>query len=245
MNILAVDSAALTASVAVMKDGVSIYENNVTVALTHSETLMPMIDEALKSTNLTPNDIDVYAVSQGPGSFTGVRIGVSTIKALAYAADKKAFGVNTLLALAYNVYGVCPYNIAPIMDARRGEVYNAVYSFKNGETQELAAPRALPVEELCKEINEKTLFIGDGVAPYREKIASLCGGENAIFAPPTLQLEKASSVALAAHLANEDQYVTAQALEVIYLRKSQAERERENALSAKSTVILQNSDVQR
>lgn len=234
MNILAVDSAALTASVAVMKDGVSIYENNVTVALTHSETLMPMIDEALKSTNLTPSGIDVYAVSQGPGSFTGVRMGVSTIKALAYAADKKTFGVNTLLALAYNVYGVCPYNIAPIMDARRGEVYNAIYSFKNGETQELAAPRALPVENLCEEINEKTLFIGDGVAPYKEKIASLCG-ENAIFAPPALQLEKASSVALAAHLANETQFVTPQALEVIYLRKSQAERERENALAKASS----------
>ena len=226
MNILAVDTSALTATVAVMKNGVTVFENNITNALTHSETLMPMIDHALSSVKLAVNDIDLFAVSCGPGSFTGIRIGVSAIKALAYATGRSVFGMNTLLALAYNVSVAENVNICPIMDARRSQVYNAVYRFENGKVCTVVDPRALSIEELCAEISEKTIFVGDGVNVYKSKIEELCG-DNAVFAPAHMLLQKASSVAYAASIANENDYLSPEALEVIYLRKSQAERERE------------------
>lgn len=226
MNILAVDTSALTATVAVMKNGVTVFENNITNALTHSETLMPMIDYALNSVKLSVGDIDLFAVSCGPGSFTGIRIGVSAIKALAYATGKNVFGMNTLEALAYNIPLVEGVPICPIMDARRSQVYNAIYKFKDGKAYTVVEPRALSVEELCAQISEKTIFVGDGVNVYRDKIATLCG-DKAVFAPAHLTLQKASSVAYAASMADENEYLTPEALEVIYLRKSQAERERE------------------
>ncbi len=226
MNILAVDTSALTATVAIMKDGVCVFENNITNALTHSETLMPMIDYALKSVKLNIADIDLFAVSCGPGSFTGIRIGVSAVKALAYATDKLVYGVNTLLALATNLSVVENTPICPIMDARRNQVYNAIYKFENGTCIEVEAPRALSVEELCASVREKTYFVGDGVNAYKDKITAICG-EKALFAPAPVLLQKASSIAYLASLADKKDYLTPESLEVIYLRKSQAERERE------------------
>ncbi len=229
MNILAVDTSALTATVAVMKNGVMVFENNITNALTHSETLMPMIDYALNSVNLSVKDIDLFAVSCGPGSFTGIRIGVSAIKALAYATDKPVFGVSTLEALAYNLSVTENVPVCPIMDARRSQVYNAIYKFNSGKAEIIVEPRALSVEELCEGITEKTLFVGDGVNVYKDKITEICK-DNALFAPPHLMLQKASSIAYRASLANEEEYLAPEALEVIYLRKSQAEREREERI---------------
>lgn len=226
MNILALDTSALTASVAIFKDGVSVFENNITCALTHSETIMPMIDYALRSVNLTVKDIDLYAVANGPGSFTGVRIGASAVKGLAYAADKKVFGVNTLLALACNLSYLEGVDISPIMDARRGQVYNAVYSFENGRAAEKIAPRALSVYELCAGIKENTYFVGDGVDVHMDRIKALLG-KKARFAPPHLRLQKAASSAYAALCADEKDYISPEALKVLYLRKSQAEREKE------------------
>lgn len=226
MNILAVDTSALTATVAVMKNNVVVFENNITNALTHSETLMPMIDYALKSVKLSVNDIDLFAVSCGPGSFTGIRIGVSAIKALAYATGKKVYGINTLEALAYNVSYLSNIPICPIMDARRSQVYNAIYKFNTEKAEVVVPPRALSIEELCESIEEKTLFVGDGVNVYKDKIIELCG-EKALFAPPHHLLQKAASIAYAASMVAENEYLTPEVLEVIYLRKSQAERERE------------------
>lgn len=229
MNILAVDTSALTATVAVMKNGVVVFENNITNALTHSETLMPMIDQALKSVKLTVSDIDLFAVSCGPGSFTGIRIGVSAMKALAYATGKPVYGMSTLLAIATNLSVVENMPVCPIMDARRSQVYNAIYKFKDGAAEVIEAPRALSIEELCESIDEKTMFVGDGVNVYRDKIVELCG-DNAHFAPPHLVLQKAASIAYAASIADESEYLTPEALEVIYLRKSQAERERDERI---------------
>lgn len=226
MNILAVDTSALTATVAVFKNGVSIFENNITNALTHSETLMPMIDYALKSVALSPSDIDLYAVSNGPGSFTGIRIGVSAIKALAYAVDKPVIGISTLHALAANLACIETMPICPIMDARRNQVYNALYSFDGGKATELVSPRALSIDELCSSISSPVIFVGDGVDVYRDKIVELCG-TNARFAPPHMRYQKAASVAFAASLADKSAYLSPEALDVVYLRKSQAERERE------------------
>ena len=207
MNILAVDTSALTATVAIMKDGVSVFENNITNALTHSETLMPMIDYALKSVKLTVNDIDLFAVSCGPGSFTGIRIGVSAIKALAYATGKKVFCIDTLKALAYNLSATENIAVSPIMDARRSQVYNGIYKFSDGKITEIISPRALSIEELCESITEKTYFTGDGVAPYKSVIKELCG-DKAVFAPPHISLQKASSIAYAASIAEESEYLS-------------------------------------
>lgn len=231
MNILALDTSALTASVAVMKDDVVIYEENVTSSLTHSETLMPMIDSALKSVSMNLSDIDLFAVSNGPGSFTGVRIGVSAVKGMAYALGKRVCGVNTLLALAYNVAYLEGVPVCPIMDARRSQVYNAVYEFRGGKAATITPPRALSVEEMCGEISSPVIFTGDGVPPYRDKIISLIG-DLARFAPPNALLQRAASCAAAA-LSMPDSYTSAQGLDVVYLRKCQAEREREEKLKGK------------
>ncbi len=222
MNILAVDSSALTATAAVMADGQIKSEMSFTTSLTHSETVMPMIDEVLKKANLAINDIDLFACSEGPGSFTGLRIGIGTVKGLAYGLDKKVCGISTLEALAHNI-SYTDFLIAPIMDARRSQVYNALYKYENGVLITVTEPRALDVEELCNEIKERVIFVGDGVKVYKDKIAELLG-DKAFFAAPQHCLQRAASVAFAAL---DRIPVSPEELSVVYLRKPQAERERE------------------
>ncbi len=228
MTILAVDSSALTATVAVLKDGKIKGEISFTTSLTHSETVMPMIDEVLRKTNLTINDIDLFACSEGPGSFTGLRIGIGTVKGLAYGLGKKVCGVSTLEALAYNM-SYTDYLIAPIMDARRGQVYNALYKYEGEKLVTVTDPRALSIEELCSLISEKVIFVGDGVKVHKDKIVELLG-DKALFAQPQHCLQRAASVAFAA--LNKES-VLPEELSVVYLRKPQAEREREEKLQSK------------
>lgn len=225
MNILAIDTSALTATAAILAGDTLLGEISTTTRLTHSQTIMPMIDELLKKVNLDISDIDLFACSEGPGSFTGLRIGIGTIKGLAYGLGKDAVGVSTLEALAHNIaFTDCV--ISPIMDARRGQVYNALYKWNGGKLECIQEPRALAIEELCGELTEKTIFVGDGVKVHREKIAELMG-ENALFAPPQHQLQRAGSVAYAALDKNP---VPASELTAVYLRKPQAEREREERM---------------
>lgn len=225
MNILALDTAALTATAAVIKDGRVAAEVSFTTGLTHSQTIMPMVDYCLKGAGLTPADIDLYAVSSGPGSFTGLRIGVGTAKALAYASDKKCVGVPTLLALAHNIaYGGL---IVPIMDARRSQVYCAAYRRSGEKMTEVLPPDALDIAELCSKIDERAIFVGDGVEAYMGKISEIMK-DRAVFAPPQLRLQRAASVGIAAL---DLESVSPDELSVIYLRKPQAEREREERLN--------------
>lgn len=224
MKILAIDTSALTASAAVVEDGTVLGEVSFTCKLNHSQTIMPVIDFLLKGLSLAPSDIDLFACANGPGSFTGLRIGIGTVKGLAYGTDKPAAGVSTLEALAYNA-AQSGKLIAPIMDARRNQVYTALYKYENGAMTEVMAPCAMDCGELCKLIKEDTVFVGDGVKPFREQISSLLGGL-AFFPPDNQILQRASNIALAA--ANR-QFLDAASLNAIYLRKSQAERERENS----------------
>ncbi len=222
MKILAVDTSALTASVAVM-DGETIKgEISFTTGLTHSQTIMPMVDELLKSLSLTCDDIDLFACSNGPGSFTGLRIGIGTIKGLAYGCGKEVVGVSTLEALAYNVAS-SGLLVAPIMDARRNQVYNALYKFHDGKIECIEPPRALSIEELAQSLPEKTIFVGDGVKVYKDTLKKLMG-ENAVFSLPQHCLQSAASVCFAASLKEP---CDVNDLSVIYLRKPQAERELE------------------
>lgn len=223
MKILAVDTSSAVASCAICEEDKLVCECVLNNKLTHSQTLMPMIDEVFKKSELTPQDIDVFAVANGPGSFTGLRIGVTTIKGFAGATGKPVVGVNTLEALCYNL-PFCPHIIAPIMDARREQVYNALYRFKNGNLVEIAAPRAIALCDVLDELEklgESVVFLGDGVPVFREKIKDKLK-ENALFAPQNANAQRAASVAEAA---KNKETINYSELVPVYLRKSQAERE--------------------
>lgn len=222
MKILAIDTSALTATAAILSEDILIGEISTTTKLTHSQTIMPMIDELLNKVSLDITDIDLFACSEGPGSFTGLRIGIGTIKGLAYGLGKSVVGVSTLEALAHNI-DVTDLVICPIMDARRGQVYNGLYRYNEGRLACIEEPRALSIEELCEELSERTIFVGDGVNVHKEKIKELLG-DKAVFASPQNLLQRAGSVAYAA-LSKEA--VSAEDLTAVYLRKPQAERERE------------------
>ena len=222
MKILALDTSALTATAAVLDDDTIVCEESTTTKLTHSQTIMPMIDDLLSKASLDISDIDLFACSVGPGSFTGLRIGIGTVKGLAYGCGKNVCAVSTLEALAHNI-PFSDYIISPIMDARREQVYNALYRWENGKLITIEEPRAISVPELCASLNEKTVFVGDGVKVYKDKISMLLG-DKALFAPPSHVLQRASCVAMAA-LSKEA--IDPAELSAVYLRKPQAERERE------------------
>ena len=229
MNILAVDSAANVASAAILSGGQLLCESIVNYKKTHSETLMPMIDGLFKSCQMQPSDIDLFAAAYGPGSFTGLRIGVTTVKGLAHAVQKPVVGVSTLLGLAYNL-PCCAYVVAPIMDARRNQVYNGVYCWDGTVANELRAPRAVSIEDCVadlRQMKKKVLFLGDGVPVHRayiqEQLGALCA-----FAPANCSLHRAASVAVAAQgLFEQGKAVNYRELVPLYLRKPQAERELE------------------
>lgn len=193
---------------------------------THSRKLMPMIRELMDSLELKPEDLDLYAVSIGPGSFTGLRIGITTVKAMAYASQKPVVGIPTLDALAMNI----PFSrflVVPMMDARNQQVYTAVYSTEDGGLTNVSGYLGVPVPELMdilKGKNRKALFLGDAAPLHREYLMNALG--DCAFAPGHLMLQKASSVAQAAYAkVLKGEASNCFDLVPFYLRKSQAERE--------------------
>ncbi len=222
MKMLAIDSSALTATAALSEDNTLVCEMIEHTALTHSQTLMPMIDHLLTRAGWNCADIDTFVCAKGPGSFTGLRIGIGTVKGLAMGADKPVIGVSTLKALAYNMVG-CEKLIVPIMDARRGEVYCGIYRTVGDRLCEVAPDRAMPLRELLEELKEDSLFLGDGVPVHKETILEVLG-EKTHFAPLSHQLPRASSLIVAAQ---DEPTLTFHELAPTYLRKSQAERELE------------------
>ncbi len=229
MIILSVDTSSDVASAAITDDEKVIGEININTKKTHSQTIMPMIDSLLKQSELDISDIDLIAAANGPGSFTGLRIGVSAVKGLAHAAKIPVVGVSILEAMAYNL-PFCEYYISPIMDARRQQVYNAVYKWKNGKLCEHKPPRALAVEELSEELaalDEKTVFVGDGVRVHRDILTEKLG-DKAIFAPVGAVGQRASGLCEPAKkLYEENKALSSYELKPFYLRKPQAERELE------------------
>ena len=229
MRILSVDTSSNVAAVAVTEDEKLICEILVNTKKTHSQTLMPMIDSALKQSELEISDIDLIASANGPGSFTGLRIGVSAVKGLAHAMDIPVVGVSILTAMAYNL-PFCEYLISPILDARRNQVYNAVYEWSDTDLKEIQAPRALSVDELIEEFitsDKKVVFLGDGVGIHKEYIKEKLGNK-AVFAPVSANEQRASGLAAAAKkLYDEKKAGSCYELAPIYLRKPQAERELE------------------
>lgn len=227
MKVLALEASANTVSVAIVDENKLIGEYSVNHKKTHSQTLMPMIEELLK--NCEAEDIDLIAVSKGPGSFTGLRIGVETAKALAHGMGKPLAGVDTTYAMAYNLLAADENKlIVPIMDARRNQVYTGIYKSEKDRIGVVEKTAATGIDELCAKLisfGKKVIFMGDGVLVHREYIEEKMGAL-AEFAAVNNSMQRASSVALAAFEAYKDkEFDTYLSLVPEYLRKSQAERE--------------------
>lgn len=235
MKILAVDTTASPVSVAILTDGLLTGEIFLNTKTTHSQTLMPLLETILKTTNTNINDIDIFAVNAGPGSFTGVRIGIASIKGISMPLGKKCVSVSTLESMAYCL----PYNdgiVCAVMDARCNQVYNALFSLDNGKVNRLTEDRALSVDDLGKEIShlDKNVYlVGDGAElcykVYENKL------ENVVLVPANLRYQHAYGTAKAAEkLIEENNICTSAQLMPIYLRLPQAERELNERLKATS-----------
>ena len=234
MKILAVDTSATAASVAVAEENKLIGEFSINTALTHSQTLMPMVDELLKNTGLSVNDIGAVAVNAGPGSFTGVRIGVAAVKGIAFPKNLPCVSVSTLESMAYNMLGndciVCS-----VMDARCSQVYNALFRVKGCTVTRMTDDRALSLTDLKNElrnINEKVVLVGDGAVLCSKFLGEEL--ENIMLAPFNNRIQTASSVAYAAfEKINNGETVKADELMPVYLRLPQAQRELNKKLGVK------------
>lgn len=227
MLILALESSAKAASAALVEDGRLVALSSQCSGLTHSRTLLPMAEDLLKNAEKTIRDVDLFAVAHGPGSFTGVRIGVSTVKGLAWATDKPCVGVSTLEAMAWHGLAAGGY-ICPVMDARRQQVYNALFAIRDGRPVRLTEDRPIALEELApqlRELDSPVFLVGDGAALTAKYLASVqipCR-----LAPDNLVWQSAWGVAMAAL---DKAPGTADALLPVYLRLSQAERERQERM---------------
>ncbi len=228
MLILAFESSAKPASAALVKDGQLLSQYMQCSALTHSRTLLPMAEDMLKNAELRLSDVDLISVAHGPGSFTGIRIGVSTVKGLAWAAEKPCVGVSTLEAMAWHGLAVGGY-ICPVMDARRSQVYNALFKIENGRPVRMTEDRPIALDELSKEVtalNAPVFLVGDGAALCFEYFTA--HGVPCVMAPDNLRWQDAWGVAMAAA---DKTPGNADELLPVYLRLSQAERERQERLS--------------
>ena len=227
MLILAFETSAKAGSVALLQDGKLLAESYQNTGMTHSQTLLSMAEEMLKNSGLTPKDVQAVAVAAGPGSFTGVRIGVAAAKGFAWGGELPCYGVSTLEAMALNL-GAYEGYVVCAMDARRNQIYNAIFRAEQGTLHRLCPDRAISLEELAAEIKifEKPIFlVGDGgnlcYNALKEQISGL------VLPPEHKQHQRAAGVALAAQ-----QQITAgvsgdaAGLTPNYLRLSQAERER-------------------
>jgi len=223
MNILAIETTGPVSSVALACPGKVIAEFSINSGLTHSETLMPMLDHMLTASGFAKASIDAIAVSGGPGSFTGLRIGASAAKGLAFALGLQIVPVSTLDALAYNVI-TWEGGIVPIMDARRNQVYTALYDSEDGKIVRQSDYLACDFDEIAamaRKVGKKTMFLGDGVAIHREKIVE----SGFSIAPEAFLLQRAVSVGAIALETAGHAAVNANQFEPFYIRPSQAERE--------------------
>ncbi len=243
MRILGLDSSGLVASVAVVDSTESgeelVAEYTVNYKKTHSQTLLPMLDEVARMIELDLQTIDAIAIAGGPGSFTGLRIGAATAKGLGLALKKPLVHVPTLAGLAYNLWGVEGI-VCPIMDARRGQVYTGIYRFEDGKLKTLEDQMAISIEELAdklKKYQEKVIFLGDGVPVFRNKLEQeLMTDCKIAFAPANMNRQRGASVAaLGVEYYKAGKVETAMEHQPDYLRVSQAERERKERLEKEAS----------
>lgn len=235
MKVLSVESSSVVAGAAIVSDDKIIYEGFLNFKKNHSCVLMPMVEAAFEASGFGLKDIDVFAVTSGPGSFTGLRIGIATVKGLSAASGKPIAPIPTLDALAYNI----PVDIikcqtssqsaivCPILDARRDQVYTSIYNWQNNGYIRLGDYMALPVTELAEILicyNEPVVFVGDGIPVYKDFLRAKMQ-DRALFAPPHLMYQRPSVIALlGAKYFRDGLCVDSAQLQPFYLRKSQAEQ---------------------
>lgn len=230
MIVLSIDSSSKVATVALFKDETLLGEYTLNEKREHSVLLMPMIENILSECNISINDIDGYVVSKGPGSFTGLRIGMATVKGLSLGSNKPYVSISSLEALAYSLtsfHGI----VCPIMDALRENVYTALYKSEDGNLKTLLEPTPMDIDkliDLLKEKNERVIFTGDAVLKHKDYIIN--NFKDAVFAPNHLSIVRASSLGelglnLLKSNINDDRNSAP-----IYLKKPQAERELERRL---------------
>ncbi len=232
MKILGIESSGMVASVAIIQDDVIISEYTMNHKKTHSETLLPMIDEIVKTSETRLEDLDAIAIAAGPGSFTGLRIGAATAKGLALALEKPIIPVKTCEGMAFNLWGAEGL-VCPIMDARRNQVYTGIYRVQ-GNVEVIMDQTPMDIHELVEKLNSMTsddpqasvTFLGDGVPIYKDVIWEEIGIP-CKMAPGSMNRQRGASVAaLGEILYKEKKYVLADDFAPEYLRKSQAERVR-------------------
>lgn len=227
MRILAIDSSSMVATVAITTDGILNAEYTINHKKTHSQTLLPMIAEIVKMIEIDMDSIDAVAITGGPGSYTGLRIGSATAKGIGLALNKPIINVPTMDALAYNLYS-SQYVICPIMDARRGQVYTGIYKFEETEMKTIKPQCIMMIDELIKEldtIKESVMFLGDGVDVHRQLIDDIMDTKH-YYAPASMNRHKASTLGTIAEIYYKNgKTETAKEHKPEYLRLSQAERE--------------------
>ena len=238
MKVLGIDSSGMVATVAVVEDTQMLAEYTINYKKTHSQTLLPMLDEVAKMMELDLNTIDAIAVAAGPGSFTGLRIGSATAKGLGLALKKPLVSVPTLEGIAYNFCG-SEKVICPMMDARRSQVYTGIYEFQGNTLKVLEDQMAVPVEEALEKLNQtgrEVILAGDGVPVYLELIEKNLKVPY-LLAPAHLNRQRAGAVAvLGMQYAKEGKLESATEHQPDYLRLSQAERERAQKQAQKEDV---------
>lgn len=224
MNILAIDTSSIVATVCIATEEKILAELSLNHKQNHSETIMPMIDTLLNMVDLDIDDIDYFAITNGPGSFTGLRIGVATIKAMAQATGKKIVSISTLEAMAYNIFDK-DRHIVPIIDARAERIFTGIYN--NGEA--ILKDEATTITELLEFLQDndiQPIFLGDGAKAYKGIIKKYY--DDSCFAPISMNMPKASSISsLALEYIKNNKVITYKDLDIEYLRKPQAQRELE------------------
>jgi tRNA threonylcarbamoyladenosine biosynthesis protein TsaB len=227
--LLGFDSSAVSASCAAVEGGKPLAQASVNTKITHSQTLMPLAQSVLTAAGLTFGDIDAFAVANGPGSFTGLRISVSAVKGLGFALGKPVCGVSTLLSLAYNLVGQDVIACA-VMDARRNEFYNALFRTENERITRLTPDRAISAQDLATELErdfalrEKVVLVGDGAELAHELL-----GRRYVTAPEHTRRQSALSVCFAAQAQSD--FTDVKQLMPVYIRKPQAQKELERKQS--------------
>ncbi len=234
MKILGIDTSATAASVAIADENKIIGEFSINTALTHSQTLIPMVDALLKNTGVAVTDIDAIAVNAGPGSFTGVRIGVAAVKGMAFSADIPCISVSTLHSMAYNLVET-DCIVCAVMDARCSQVYNALFRVSNGKVTRIIDDRALALQDLkldLQKYDEKIILVGDGAKITYDYLKD--DNKNVVLASKQNRIQTASSVVAAGfELLEKGETLTAEQLMPTYLRLPQAQRELNKRLGVK------------
>lgn len=222
MKVLGIETSTLLGGVALVEDDLLVAESRINVAVAHSERLMGEIAHVLRHARLAPDAVDAIAVSIGPGSFTGLRVGLSTAKGLAYGTGKPLVAVPTLEALAWNV-PFSRYQVCPLLDARKQQVYAGLFSWSGTGFDRVFDEGAFGIEDLLRRIGHPTVFLGEGALLYRDRIREGLG-DDAYFAPGNRIVPSPSNVAMLGMIkAREGAFADPVSVTPLYLRKSEAE----------------------